>query len=172
MTGAYRNPQLLASSHRVEEFVCRSSEQTTWLRRYARQSAAAGLTKVFVVTSGTEPEVVAYYAWRMAQLDVGALPERLRKGAGGHPQPVALLARLGVHVSHERQGLGPALLSDAIRRLLALSADIGCRGLLIHAETSEAREFYQHLIPGLIGTPTDDLHLVLLIKDARKTLIR
>jgi len=107
----------------------------------------------------------------MAQLDMTDSPERLQKGAGHYPQPVALLARLGVDSKHERRGLGGALLADAIGRLLTISDDIGCRGLLIHVEGTEARDFYLHLIPELEQSPTDDLHLVLLLKDARLTML-
>ena len=39
------------------------------------------------------------------------------------------------------------------------------RGLLIHCETEEARNFYLHLLPELEESPTDRLHLVLLMKD-------
>jgi hypothetical protein len=42
--------------------------------------------------------------------------------------------------------------------------------LLIHAETSEARDFYLHLIPEFEASPTDELHLVLLMKDIHKSL--
>jgi GNAT superfamily N-acetyltransferase len=167
---AYRPPELLRDDHVVERFTCRSTEQTSWLCRHARQSAATGTTKVFVVTTHDEPGVVAYYAWCMAMLSVEAAPARLRKRAGRYPQPVALLARLGVHVEHERRGLGAGLLVDAITRLVGLSEEIGCRGLLLHAETTEARDFYRHLIPELEPSPTDELHLVLLMKDARRTL--
>ena len=107
----------------------------------------------------------------MAHLDVAAAPERLKKGAGRYPQPVALLARLGVDSRHEGKGLGAALLVDAVTRLLTLSDDIGCRGLLIHAEGAVARDFYLHLVPELEQSPTDELHLVLLLKDARRTLL-
>lgn len=167
----YRPPRLLEPDDRVDEFVCRSSAQTEWLRRHARQSAAAGGTKTLVVTPARRRDVVAYYAWRMAELDVEAAPPRLRKGAGRYPQPVALLARLGVHTDHEGHGLGAGLLADVITRLLDLSGEIGCRGLLIHTESDDARAFYLHLIPELLQSPTDELHLVLLMKDARRTLL-
>jgi GNAT superfamily N-acetyltransferase len=116
--------------------------------------------------------VVAYYGWCMAQLSATALPPRLRKGSGRYPQPVALLARLGVHASHEGRGLGAALLRDVALRSVELSAAIGCRGLLVHAESSAARDFYLHLVPEFEPSPTDDLHLVLLMKDIRRTLGR
>jgi GNAT superfamily N-acetyltransferase len=171
MTQGHRAPEPLTPDPEIDTFTCRSSEQTAWLRRHARQSGAMGTTRVFVVTGSDDRRVVAYYAWCMASLAAEHAPARMRKGAGRYPQPIALLARLGVDVAHERRGLGAALLADAITRLLGLGDDIGCRGLLIHAETEAARAFYLHLIPELIASPTDELHLVLLMKDARRTLL-
>jgi hypothetical protein len=119
------------------------------------------------VTEDTSQVVVAYYAWCMAQITVTEAPARLTKGAGRYPQPAVLLARLGVDLRHEGQGLGAALLQDVLARLTALSSDIGCRGLLVHAESPEARKFYLHLVPEFEASPTDELHLVLLMKDIR-----
>lgn len=62
-------------------------------------------------------------------------------------------------------------MQDVFARLTELSADIGCRGLLVHAETSEAKKFYLHLVPEFEASPTDDMHLVLLMKDIRQTLL-
>lgn len=114
--------------------------------------------------------MVAYYAWCMAQVAVEATPGGLREGAGRNPRPAALLARLGVDTRHEGRGLGAGLLQDVFARLAGLSSDIGCRGLLVHAESEEARKFYLHLIPEFEQSPTDELHLILLMKDIRKTL--
>lgn len=170
MTGRYRPPEPLADHHDLSDFECRSAEQTAWPRRHARQSVGAGTTRVFVVTEPDETVVVAYYAWCMAHIHPAAAPGRLRKGAGRYPQPVALLARLGVDERHEGRGLGAALLQDVLARLLVLSPEIGCRGLLIHSESTEARAFYLHLIPEFEQSPTDEMHLVLLMKDIRRTL--
>lgn len=170
MSGTYRPPEPLAGHHDLNRFSCRSPEQTEWLHRYARQSVSTGTTRVFVATEQRSLRVVAYYAWCMAQIRPEAAPERLHKGAGRYPQPVALLARLGVDADHEGQGLGVGLLQDVIVRLLDLSADIGCRGLLVHAESSDARDFYLHLVPEFESSPTDELHLVLLVKDIRRSL--
>jgi GNAT superfamily N-acetyltransferase len=171
MTRDYHPPRLLLPADDTDGFSCRSTEQTNWLRRHAVQSASTGSTKVFVVTSHGSTIVVAYYAWCMAQLDIEAAPSRLRKGASRYPQSVVLLARLGVDPEHEGRGLGAGLLADVITRMLDISEDVGCRGLLIHAEADEARDFYLHLVPELEPSPTDELHLVLLMKDARRTLL-
>lgn len=55
-------------------------------------------------------------------------------------------------------------------RTHALGEEIGCQGLLVHAETPDARDFYLHLVPEFEASPTDDLHLFLLMKDIRRTL--
>jgi len=170
VSGLYLRPRLLETDHEIDGFECRSAEQTEWLRRHARQSATGGATRVLVVTPHGERRVVAYYAWCMASVRVEDAPARLRKGVGRYPQPVALLARLGVDVGHEGSGLGTLLLQDVVARALALGDEIGCRGLLVHAETSQARDLYLHLVPEFEPSPTDDLHLFLLMKDIRRTL--
>lgn len=170
MSQRYRPPQLLQPGHHLDAFQCRSEEQTEWLRHHARQSSGSGTTRVLVVTPTDSAVVVAYYAWCMASVSLADAPNRLRKGAGRYPQPVALLARLGVDVEHEGQGIGAGLLQDVIARTHALGAEIGCPGLLVHAETSHARTFYEHLVPEFEASPTDPLHLFLLMKDIRRTL--
>jgi GNAT superfamily N-acetyltransferase len=168
----YQPPELLAARHQLTGFRCRSEEQTAWLVEVAKQAHGTGTTRVFVVIEVDQPRVAAYYAWCMASVAIADLPERLRRGAGRYPQPVALLARLGVDEGHEGQDLGAALLLDVITRIASLSDAIGCRGLLVHAESEQARGFYEHLIPEFSSSPTDPLHLLLLLKDIRRTLRR
>jgi hypothetical protein len=61
------------------------------------------------------------------------------------------------------------MVQDVIARTLALGDEIGWRGLLVHAETAEARDFYRHLVPEFEPLPTDELYLFLLMKDIRRT---
>jgi GNAT superfamily N-acetyltransferase len=166
----YQPPELLAARHQLSGFRCRSEEQTAWLVETAKQAHGTGTTRVFVVTEVDQPHVVAFDAWCMASIAIADLPERLRRGAGRYPQPVALLARLGVDERHEGQGLGAALLLDVISRASSLSDAIGCRGWLVHAASEQARGFYEHLIPEFERSPTDSLHLLLLLKDIHRTL--
>lgn len=166
----YRAPVPLAAKHRLDRFSCRSIEQTTWLHDYARPAMATGTARTTVVTLADEITVVGFYGWCMSRISVDDAPARLRKGAGRYPQPVALLARLGVDERHEGHGLGAALLADVVLRLVAVAEQIGCRGLLIHCENDRAQAFYQHLVPELETSPSDPLHLLLLVKDARRSL--
>jgi GNAT superfamily N-acetyltransferase len=152
----FHAPTPLTGRHELSHFSCRSPEQTHWLINHARQAQSIGTTRVFVVTPADHPgTVVAFYAWCMASVST---------------QPVALLARLGVDEAHEGHELGAALLLDVILRVVNLSEAIGCRGLLVHAESREARAFYEHLIPEWQRSPTDPMHLFLPLKDIRCTL--
>ena len=170
MTHKYLAPRLLAADYNTDTFTCRSVEHTQWLRRRARQANASKSARVLVVTEAGKGDVVAYYAWAMASIHPTKAPARLTKGAGRYPQPVAWLARLGVSVEHEGRGLGAALLRDVISRSVEVSHEIGCRGLVVHAESQQARDSYLHLVPEFEPSPTDALHLVLMMKDIVKTL--
>ena len=170
MTARYLRPRMLQPGDVLDAFECRSPEQTSWLRDHARQAHATGNARVLVVTESDSPLVVGYYGWAMASISIENAPLRLRQGAGRYPQPIALLARLGVDVDHEGRGLGAGMLQDVIARVAELGNNIGCRGLLVHAESDQARAFYLHLVPGFEPSPTDPLHLVLLMKDIHRTL--
>ena len=157
MSAGYQSPRLLASADLLDGFECRSEEQTLWLKKHARQAhARGGTSRVFVVTEAGGSDVVAYYAWCMASLTPA--------------EAIPLLARLGVDVHHEGQGLGAALLADVISRTAQIGSEVGCRGLLVHDESAAAKALYVHLIPEFEPSPTDPLHLVLLMKDILRTL--
>ena len=44
------------------------------------------------------------------------------------------------------------------------------RALLIHAETPTAAELYRRIDLGFLPSPTDALHLILLLKDLRAAI--
>ena len=85
-----------------------------------------------------------------------------------HPIPVVLLARLAVDRAWQGQGLGAALLKDAILRVLGAAEGIGIRAILAHAKDEAARKFY--LRYDFSETPGCPMHLVLLLKDARRSV--
>ena len=170
MTVMYQQPRPLAKSDATSQFECRSREQTDWFRNHAHLASTAGTAQVQVITPASSDEVVAYYAWCMAGIPQDKLLQRWRKGAGKYDQPVGLLARLATSRQHERRGLGTALLQNALRRTANISLEIGCRGLLVHAESKDARDFYTRAVSAFEASPTGDLHLVLLMKDIKRTL--
>jgi len=95
--------------------------------------------------------------------------ETARRLDGRSPIPVILLARLGVDLRAQRHGLGTALAKDAMLRAHQAAGTIGARALLIHAESATGRDFYLHL-EEFEPSPTDPLHLVLLMGDIEAIL--
>jgi predicted N-acetyltransferase YhbS len=80
-----------------------------------------------------------------------------------HPIPVILLARLAVNVSIHGEGVGPALLKDALIRTALAAKTIGARTLLVHAKDDNARAFYEHF--SFEASPSDPYHLLLIMND-------
>lgn len=159
----------LTPEHDTSEFDCGSEAQTNWLRRHAVAAQAAETAAVYVVCAAGRRQVVAYFALAAASVQPSDAPARVRRGAGGYPIPVILLARLGVDVSEQGHGLGRALLKEVLIRTSEAADTVGARALLIHAESDAARSFYQHLAE-FEPSPTDALHLFLLMKDLRATI--
>jgi hypothetical protein len=124
---------------------------------------------VYVVRRLEDNAVVGFYGLATGAALPSEVTPRFLKGAGNYPQPVIVLTRLGVDVTEQRRGLGRALLKDAFLRVVDAAELVGVRGLLLHAEDEQARDFYM-AIAGFEQSPTDELHLLLLMKDLRKAL--
>jgi GNAT superfamily N-acetyltransferase len=72
--------------------------------------------------------------------------------------------------AQQHRGLGSDLLRDAIARTVAAAEIVGVRALLVHALHEPARDFYLNV--DFEPSPTDPLHLMLLMKDARRIVPR
>jgi GNAT superfamily N-acetyltransferase len=169
--GGFSPVEPLTPAHVLAGFDCGSSAQSVWLVEHATQAHRAGLSRVYVVRDANHPDqrVVGYYALAAASVAPADATPRLRQGAGRYHQPVVILARLGVDRSVQGAGLGRALVVDALRRIAAAAEVIGVRAVLIHCETEAAREFYLRLAK-FEASPTDPMHLLLLMKDLRRAL--
>jgi GNAT superfamily N-acetyltransferase len=96
-------------------------------------------------------------------------PGRVAEGVGGYPISVVIVTRLGVDLSEQGRGLGRAMSVDALRRVAEAADIVGVRALLIHAEDERARDFYMGHAE-FEQSPTDPLHLFLLLKDLRQAI--
>lgn len=127
------------------------------------------MAAVFVTTDGESERVVGYYVLATGGVENASAPARVTRGVPRHPVPVILLTRLAVDSSVQGRGLGGALLRDALTRVNGASGEIGVRALLIHTKDDAAREFYMHQAE-FEPSPSDPLHLFLLMKDLKKAL--
>ncbi len=168
---AYRPPAPLEKHHRLDDFNCGEPALNEWLTRHARGAHASGSARVFVTTLEDGDTVVGYYALAAAQVAPAAATERALKGQPRtRPVPAVLLARLAVDREHQRAGLGGSLLQDVMLRCLDAAGAIGARVLLVHAKHEAAKAWY--LRYGFEESPTDPLHLLMLLKDVRSFLQR
>lgn len=164
----FGDPEPLSPDHVLDDFDCGRASLNVWLTKHARQAAAAGSARTYVVVDSEQSRVVGYHALAAAGVEREAATARVIKGMPRYPVPVVLLARLAVDASVGRRGLGAWLLRDAMTRTLAASETIGVRAMLVHAIDNDAREFY--IRHGLEPSPTDPLHLTILIKDIAAAL--
>jgi GNAT superfamily N-acetyltransferase len=79
-----------------------------------------------------------------------------------------LLARLAVDRRSQGRGIGKALLRDAMQRTVQAADIAGIRAFAVHAKDDEARNFYLKF--DFIPSPTDPMHLFVLLKDVRRII--
>jgi len=161
-------PALITAEHQVESFDCGKESLDQYLRRFALTNTAAGTARTYVTTSDEERVVVGYYSLAAGSVQKAGVPERVAKGVPNHPIPVVLLAWLAVDRRFQGKGVGKGLMRDALVRALAAAEVVGVRAVLVHAKDEDAVKFYSQF--GFTPSPTDPLHLMLLIKDLRRTL--
>lgn len=166
----FSDPELL-DRQRTDGFSCGRSALDAWLVEHARSATEAGSARTYVITDRQQGDrVVGFTALTAAGVQPRDVPERVRAGMPQHPIPVVLLARLAVDSSVQGRGVGAFLLADVMRRTLAAAEVIGVRALLVHAKDDAARGFYLRF--GFVPSPSDPLHLLLLVKDIGASLPR
>jgi GNAT superfamily N-acetyltransferase len=153
----------LRRDHPVDAFDCGRQELNRYLSRFAMTNQQAGAAQTYVAISGGM--VIGYYTLAVGEVAYEGAPGRMTKGLARYPVPIMLLARLAVHNAWHGKGVGGGLLKDAMRRTLQAADIAGIRAFVVHAKDASARAFYERF--GFIPSPTDPLHLFLLIKDIR-----
>lgn len=131
----------LATRHDRRIFSCGVEALDLYLRRFARQHAQANISRTYVAVNGTT--VRGFYSLSMSGIRRDNLPEKYWTRFPNFPLPIARLARLAVDLSHQRQGLGELLLSDALQRCLQISVSIGMLGVIVDAKDEPARAWYE-----------------------------
>lgn len=157
-----RVPEPLDPDHDIAGFDCGVESLNAWLQRRAAANQVSGASRTFVVCENTK--VVGYYALASSAVAAAAAPGRFRRNMPD-PVPVVVLCRLAVATSHQGRGLGRALFRDAALRIIHAADAIGIRGLVVHALSEAAKEFYLRL--GLDESPLDPMTLMVTVADLR-----
>ena len=161
----YSAPRPIHPADDLESFVNGEPTLDDYLRKRAWSNHVGGASRTYVTHRAGR--VVGYYALASASIYHPDLSGKFRRNMPD-PIPVVLLSRLAVDAEEQGRGLGKHLLRDAIIRSVAAADLIGVRAILVHALHDQARDFY--LRYDFEPSPTDPLHLLLLVKDARALL--
>jgi GNAT superfamily N-acetyltransferase len=133
----------LNRNHNRTAFNCGIESLDRYLQHQANQDIKRRVSRVFVVRSRQdETRVLGYYTLSTLSIDLSVLPEKLAKKLPKHSIPAALIGRLAVDVSAQCKGIGKMLLSNAIKRTLAISDDIAIYAIVVDAINEEAESFY------------------------------
>ena len=79
-----------------------------------------------------------------------------------------LLGRLTVDKRYHKQGLGQALLRDAMIRAVHISGEAGVFAILVHALSDQAKRFY--LSRGFVESPLPSMTLLMTLETVRSIL--
>jgi hypothetical protein len=142
----------LDRSNPVDAFDCGHEDLNRYLRRFALNNQSASSAQICVAIAANR--VINYYSLAVGAVAHAEAPTRVVKDLARHPVPVMQLAWLAVNNTAKGQGLGAALLYDALSRTLQVADIAGTRAILAHAKGDEVRCFYEYFY--FYPSPTDD----------------
>lgn len=160
--GSLRAPEPLNNDHLTEAFLSGAPTLDRWLKRKAHANQASGALRSYVLCRGQR--VVGFYALAAGSVSHDLTPRKLRRNMPD-PIPVIVLGRLAADGSEQGNGLGRALLRDAVLRITAAAHEVGIAAILVHALNDRAKAFY--LEAGFAEMVVEPMTLFLRIKDAR-----
>jgi predicted N-acetyltransferase YhbS len=158
-------PEPLGANHDVNAFGLGVESLDRWLKHRALKNQATGASRTFVACE--ERRVLAYYALASSAITLDTASGRFRRNMPD-PIPVVVLGRLAVDQSRQGQGWGRALVRDAGLRVIQAADTIGIRGMIVHALSADAKDFYQRV--GFEPSPHDPMMLMVTLADLKASL--
>lgn len=160
-----QQPRPIAPGDDCSSFDSSEESLDRYLLERALTNHLADLSRCYVCLEADR--VIGYYTLSAVAVERATLPGRIRRNAPD-PVPAVLLGRLAIDTTVQGGGLGRFLVRDAILSTLLAAERVGVRVLLVHALHESAAGFYEPL--GFTRSPTDPLHLYLLLADVRRSL--
>jgi len=143
----------LGSAHDRRSFTCGVETLDRYFHQQVSHDIRRRLSNCFVAV-GAGGEVAGYYTLSASSLPMTDLPADLANRLPRYPLlPGGLIGRLAVATRYARQGLGAALILDAVTR--ATRAEPAIFALIVDAIDDNASRFYAHLgFRPLLSRPT------------------
>lgn len=137
-----------------------------YLRELAFQDMKRRVAGCFVMLDDTD-EIVGFYTLAATSVPLDLLPPAIAKKLPRYPvAPAMLIGRLAVATKRQRQGVGRALIADAVIR--TDSFRIGAYALIVDAKDERAAAFYA--ANGFVPIPDDARRMFLPMATALQLL--
>lgn len=154
---------LLDGQHDRAAFNSDSEPLNRYIQTQASQDVRRRVAACYVALAG-EQRIAGYYTLASSSVLLTDLPADIAKKLPRYPTvPAVRMGRLAVDQAFKGQGLGGALLADALVR--AARAEIAAFAMMVDAKDSAASAFYQH--HGFIALPDSPLTLFLPLATVR-----
>lgn len=148
---------LLDAAHDRAVFNCDSEPLNRYLHEQVTQDVRRRVAACFVALAEGR-RIAGYYTLASASLLLADLPARTAKKLPRYPTvPAVRMGRLAVDQAFKGQGLGGALLADALDR--AARSEIAAYAMMVDAKDEAAVAFYRH--HGFIALPDSPRTLLL-----------
>jgi GNAT superfamily N-acetyltransferase len=158
-------PAPITAAQELANFDSGESSLNEWLKKRAFKNHVVGASRCFVLCA--DAAVIGYYSLSAGAISHEAAPKAMRRNMP-NPLPVLLLGRLAVDKRYHNQGVGQALLRDAMIRAVNVAGDAGVFALLVHALSDQAKQFY--LSRGFVESPLQPMTLFMTIETVRSIL--
>ena len=134
--------EALRREHPRRRFRCGQKRVDEWLATKALQHQEKHLSVTKLLLDEAEA-IAGYYTLATGQVDFRDLPAEAARRLPHRALPVALLAWLGVHSSHQRQGLGRLLLAQALRDCWEAGKTFAFVAVILDCINDDAKAFYR-----------------------------
>ncbi|AYH46121.1 GNAT family N-acetyltransferase [Azoarcus sp. DN11] len=152
----------LDATHDRTGFRCGSAALDRYFREQVTQDIRRRVAACFVALADRK-RIAGYYTLASASLMLADLPADIGKKLPRYPAvPAVRMGRLAVDEAFSGQGLGGALLADALVR--ATGSEIAAYALMVDAKDDRAVGFYAH--HGFIALPDSPSTLFLPLATA------
>jgi len=149
----------------LDDFASGEPSLDDWLRRTALRNHLSGASRCFVLCNGSD--IAGYYCLSAGGIAHEGAPKSMRRNMPD-PLPVLLLGRLAIDRRYHNQGLGSALLRDALIRAVTVASNAGVFAMMVHALSDSAKQFY--LSRGFVPSPLQPMTLLMTLATVRRIL--
>ena len=154
------------AGHNTKDFDCGEADLNGFLSRFALKNDNNDIGRTFVAVRPGEADVFGYYTISSGTVTFDQLPTGFKLPK--YPIPTAHMGRLATDLKVQGQGLGEALLFDALAKAESASRKIGIRVVELIVLNQKAKDLY--LRYGFEELADDRLRLYLAIETVRQAL--